>query len=269
MRLLKRVFHFYLESSIHVSLAVCAFALMSFFTFQKPVDIRFIVFLFLGTITGYNFVKYASLAGFHHRSLTRNLKAIQVFSLLIFLGFLYTSYFMPWGVILGSLVLGLFTLFYIVPFLKSYNLRSLSGLKIFVVAFVWAGVTVLLPWLLTSEIRTLDFWIVYVQRFLWVLVLTLPFEIRDLVYDQSHLGTIPQRLGIKKTRLLGIVLLVVIIILEGLKESNEWKEVFVLYAMLSITGGFLVISEKDQSQYFASFWVESLPIFWCVFYMVL
>lgn len=226
------------------------------------------MYLFLGTITGYNFIKYAALAGFHHRSLTQNLKAIQVFSLLIFLGFLYTVFLMPWAIKLGSLILGLVTLFYIVPFSKSYNLRSLSGLKIFVVAFVWAGATVLLPWLLKSELFSVNFWIVFFQRFLWVLVLTLPFEIRDLTYDRVDLGTIPQRLGIQRTRVLGIVLLVAILLLEIFRDGIVGEEVFVLGVVLSVTALFLLISDKNQSPYLASFWVESLPLLWWGLYQL-
>ena len=36
-----------------------------------------------------------------------------------------------------------------------------------------------------------------------VFVLTLPFEIRDLQYDDSTLETLPQRVGVKKTKIIG------------------------------------------------------------------
>ncbi len=266
MRFLKSVFNFYLESSIHVSLAVCAFSWMSFLTLHIPVDISYLIFLFLGAITGYNFVKYAQLVGFHHRSLTRNLKGIQVFSFLIFLGFLYAATFMSREILFGSFILGLITLFYIVPFLKSRNLRSLSGIKIMVVAFVWAGVTVILPWLLYSNLFPGVLWMVFIQRFLWVLVLTLPFEIRDLVYDEPNLGTLPQRWGIRKTRRLGVILLLPILVIEFFRTGTDAPEVFLLAVMLLITAAFLLISEKNQSLYFSAFWVESIPILWWVLY---
>lgn len=265
---MKGVFNFYLEGSIHVSMAVCAFAAMSFATFHTPVDIPFLVFLFLGTITGYNFVKYAPLAGFHHRSLTRHIKAIQIFSFLLFFAFLYAYYTMPGVIQLGSFVLGLLTLFYIIPFLKSHNLRNLSGLKIFVVAFVWAGVTVLLPWLLHLETSSASMGMVFLQRFLWVLVLTLPFEIRDMVYDDPNLGTIPQRLGIKGTRIFGMGILLAIFVLELGREGRDVSELLLLGVMLLITGVFLIISEKNQSRYLSAFWVESIPILWWVLYQI-
>lgn len=269
MRFLKRIFDFYIEGSIHVAIAVCSFAWMSFSTFERPVVFPFLGFLFLGTITGYNFVKYASLAGFHHRSLTKNIREIQLFSFFVFLGFLYVFFTMPRVIQTVSFVFGLLTLFYIVPFIKSYSLRNLWGIKIFVVAFVWAGVTVVLPWLFYPDLPLKGMWVVFIQRFLWVLVLTLPFEIRDLVYDRPNLGTIPQRLGVHKTHLAGLALLALIILLEAFIADSRWGEELLFAGMLGVTGIFLIISNKDQSPYFTAFWVESIPIVWWSLYQLL
>lgn len=255
----KGILNFYLESSIHVSLAVCSFTLMSFWTFQIEVDWALIGFIFCGSITGYNFVKYAPFAGFHHRSLTRHVRAIQLFSLAVFFLFLYFLFQMPGQIQLWSMALGIPTLLYAIPFFKNKSLRSFSGMKIFVVALVWSGVTVIIPWVLAREIRT-EVWITVFQRFLWVLALIMPFEIRDLVYDSPELGTIPQRIGIKNTRKLGKVFLWVIALTEFFKNELNYLEIGVLLIMLVITGVFVHYAEKNQSRYYTAFWVESIPI---------
>ena len=84
MKVLRRLFDFYINSSIHVALAVTSLVMVTLYEFELPLDFALVGFLFFGTITGYNFVKYAGVAGLHHRSLAKSLQAIQVFSFLCF-----------------------------------------------------------------------------------------------------------------------------------------------------------------------------------------
>ncbi len=268
MAFFKGILNFYIESSIHVSLAVCCFVLMSFWSFEIALDWAFMGFIFSGSITGYNFVKYAPFAGFHHRSLARNLKVIQVFSFCFFLLFVYFFFQMPLEIKLWSIGLGIPTLLYAIPFLKSKSLRSFSGLKIFIVALVWAGVTVMLPWIWGSSSEG-SLWITVIQRFLWVIVLIIPFEIRDLVFDSADLGTIPQQIGIQKTKQLGMLLLLIVFFLEFLKREIAFPEIVWLFLMLILTAVFVKLSTKNQSIYFASFWVESVPIVSAVLFLLM
>lgn len=262
MKVFKIVFKFYLESSIHVSFAVLAFTLATYFEYNLPIEKQLLGFIFFGSITGYNFIKYAGIAGLHHRSLATNLKIIQLFSLLSFGFFLFFLFQVSKPVIITSSILGLLTLFYVVPFFNKKNLRSFNGLKIFIVAIVWAGVTVLLPWIHSHSSFQVDIWITFFQRLLWVLVLIIPFEIRDMIYDSLKLGTLPQKIGIKRTKNLGYFFLVLMTILEGFKD--EITPVFSIsyIVMIIVTGTLVVMSKRNQSGYYAAFWVEAIPIFW-------
>ncbi len=129
-----------------------------------------------------------------------------------------------------------------------------------VVAVVWAGVTVFVPMVEAKMSLTTDCWLAFFQRFLIVFVLTLPFEIRDLRYDVAQLNTIPQRIGVPKTKILGIGLLVFAIILEGLTNEIELYYLYSFLLLSGIIGTALILAKKKQSEYFASFWVESIPI---------
>ena len=62
MQLLKRIFDFYINGSIHVALAVYALVRMTFHFFHIEYDEPMALFAFFGTIVGYNFVKYDGLA---------------------------------------------------------------------------------------------------------------------------------------------------------------------------------------------------------------
>lgn len=265
MKLLKQVFDFYINSSIHVALAVVSLCLVTYLNYDLPVNVDVLFFIFFGSITGYNFVKYAGLVKLHHSNLAKGLKIIQIFSFFIFLLLMWFALKIGWELVLYSAFFGLFTLLYALPvFSEKRNLRSISGIKVFVIAFVWAGVTVVLPFIDgVGEISGVVY-LEFIQRFLWVLVLILPFEIRDLKYDLEQLGTIPQQIGVTKTKIFGFVLLAILLLLELVKERRAEGGLLALLIVVFVTGLFIARSRERQSSYFSSFWVEGIPIFWAV-----
>ena len=266
MRFLKIVFDFYLNASIHVAFAVFAFLKITEIYFDLPFNQNLDYFIFFGTITGYNFVKYAGVAKLHHRSLTDSLKVIQVFSLICFLLMCYYAYQIKIETLIISIPFNILTILYAVPFLSGLakNLRQISYLKIIIVAFVWAGFTVLLP-LVDAEVSVdVNTIFIFLQRFLFVVVLILPFDIRDVKYDAISLQTIPKKIGVDQTKRLGLLLLILSLILEYLfPSSSRLNTPFMLFFFLIII--FLMRSKIEQSKYYSSFWVESLPIIWWLF----
>lgn len=263
MEALKNIFSFYIKSSIHVALSVVALVVVTTLEFNIEANISLLLFIFFGTITAYNFIKYATVAKFRHRSLSVSLRIIQVFSFLCFLGLIYFALRQPPAVLSASAALGLISLLYIIPFSPEHkNLRSVSGIKIFVIAFSWAGVTVILPILTVDHIHTLPVLLTFIQRFLFIVVLTLPFDIRDLGLDEPQLGTIPQIYGAERAKTIGIVLLSLVVLLEIFKTWMATQEIMVLIIVVLITYYLVRKSTRVQSKYFASFWVEGVPILW-------
>lgn len=259
----KILFKFYINSSIHVALAVYAFVRVTKMYFGLKYNETLDYFIFYGTITGYNFVKYAGVAKFHHRSLTRNLKVIQVFSLICFLLMCNYAIQLPVNVLLVLLPFCLLTLMYAIPFLSGFqkSLRNISYLKIIVVAVVWAGVSVLLPLYSAEKSINASMILSLVQRFLLVIVLVLPFDIRDLKFDAISLQTIPQKIGVEKTKKLGYVLLVFCLALEFVISPNSnFRTVFLILFFLILL--LLMRAIENQSKYYSSFLVESVPIIW-------
>lgn len=262
MKFLKALFAFYINSSIHVAFAVTALVGITQLYLDLQLGWVFYAFVFLGTITGYNFVKYAKVAGLHHRSLAKRLKAIQVFSAICAVGLIVVAIQLPLKVMLYTAGFGVLTFFYAVPFILGYNLRSVGGFKIFVVALVWAGVTVIVPVFAAEEILSLQVAVVFVQRFLLVVVWILPFEIRDIAYDDLSLGTIPQQLGINRTKVIGLVLLCLVLWCEFYIENGQSWKISATIIICVLSGKLLLKSKKSQGIYFASFWVESIPVWW-------
>jgi len=274
MKVLKQLFDFYINSSIHVALAVVSLSWITLLEFDLPLDKNLLAFIFCASITGYNFVKYFGLAKFHHRSLANWLKYIQVFSALSFILMCYYTFQLQVKSILYFAGIGLVTFLYAIPFLprrflydEKQNLRSIGGLKIYIIGLVWACVTVILPLLNYGLPIFKEEIITSVQRFIIVIVLTLPFEIRDLQFDSLKLATIPQKIGERMTKVIGMILLVLFYTLEYFKHEVESTRVVTLIITF-ITLLFLVMARKYQGKYYSSFWVEGIPIVWLLLLLV-
>ncbi|WP_299364734.1 hypothetical protein [Winogradskyella sp.] len=276
MRILKQLLNFYINSSIHVALAVYSLTWVTLLQFELAYDKEVLYLVFFATITGYNFIKYFGVAKFHHRQLAGWLKTIQIFSLMAFIAMCYYALQLNINSLLYLSIFGLITFLYAVPIIpmryfrdRQKNLRQISGLKIYVIALVWAFTTVFLP-LIDNEVEiNSDIVITAVQRFILVIVLTLPFEIRDLNYDSVKLATIPQRIGVKNTKMIGALLLMVFFLLEFFKDDLDNNTIISTVIVLVVSLLFLVFSNKNQSKYYSAFWVESVPMIWLVILLML
>ncbi|SDW48796.1 UbiA prenyltransferase family protein [Aequorivita viscosa] len=269
MKISKWILAFYINSSIHVALAVVALTEITVLEYNLSVPKALWMFVFFGAVTGYNFVKYAKIAGLHHRHLTNSLKTIQIFSGLSFLALLYNIFYLPWDLMLIALAFGIPTFFYAVPLIRHKNLRSFTGIKIFIVAFVWAGITVIVPVKVAVGEVSVDVLLTFIQRILIVVVLMLPFEIRDVPYDSLNLKTLPQQIGVWGTKMLGEGILLICLVFEFFKLSTDGAYLISLLLFSVLLGAMLIISKPYQNRYFASFWIEGLPILWWGIYIFL
>lgn len=268
MKFLESSLGMYINASVHVALAVVSLSIVTYLEFKIPLDLNLLLLIFFGTIVGYNFVKYGGVTKLYYLRLAKNLKVIQIFTLLSLVSSIFLLSEQDGNVIFSLVILGLLTLFYAVPFYKeALNLRNTNGLKIFIIAVVWAGVSVVLPLLNNAGVKLEDVILSFIQRFLFVIVLMLPFEVRDLAYDKASLGTIPQRIGVKRTKILGYVLLFILVVLELLKQSSGIQDLFNLVMVCGITAIFLIKTNRKQHRLYASFWVESIPIMWLLLWM--
>lgn len=270
MKLLKRIFDFYLDASIHVAFAIVALLQITFQTLDIPYDYHLTFFIFFGTISCYNFIKYGVEAEKYILVANPYHKGIQFLSF-IAIGFAcYHGYFLSFREWVGVGVLSLLTGLYALPVLpKAKNLRSWGGHKIFVVALVWAGTTVLLPVLSTNQSITWDIGVETFQRFVVILILLIPFEIRDLAFDNVELRTLPQRYGVTKTKIFGGFATLIFFFSTFLIDDISIEELFVKGILFLILGSMIFITKRNQSKYFASFWVEAIPICWWGLVLVL
>ncbi len=264
MEFIKRIIDFYINSSLHVAFSVYAFVAMTMYFFSIPNDIDVKAFAFFGTIVGYNFVKYDALARLNKIKIKKNLRLIIGLSLFSALACFY--YFLKLHFVTRFIGFSVFVLvlLYTLPFFPNKkNARNWKGLKIYIVSLCWVGVTVVLPFINSKIPFTTDMILLCCQRFILVFVLVLIFEIVDVNTDDPHLHTVPQQIGVEKTKLLGCLLLILFLGIDFLYTVNHnYLHLALRFIIAGVIAVFLSFADENRSRYYASFWVESIPIFW-------
>ncbi|HEU4495833.1 MAG TPA: hypothetical protein VFR70_02160 [Flavobacterium sp.] len=262
MKLIKQIFNFYINGSLHVAASALSLVLMTNHMFGNGFDPAMEGFAFFGTVFGYNFIKYESFFR-SKKPLGPELKAIFALSLFSASAAAYFFFCLKSVTQAAAAVFFLLTFLYAVPVSsKSGNMRNQSGIKIYIVAFCWSGVTTVLPLMNSGTELGADVFLKFLQRFLLVIVLVLIFEIIDLKNDAPELKTVPQKISVRKTKLLGISLLLPFYLLEFFKTSIDARQLFVNAALVAATSLFMAFADETRSRYYTSFWAESIPIFW-------
>jgi len=256
MKILRKLFDFYIQSSIHVAFAVFCLLQISVISSQQQLNNHYSFCVFFGTVLSYNFLKYFEV--FRRRCFcSTKLYSILAVTFLAGIGFLFSFYFLNHSVQKLILISGLFVLIY--PFL-----RKLGWLKLFLVSFVVTFITVYIPVQDTKSLP-LEFYTSISQRFFILISLLVPFEIMDSKTDDTAMNTLPQLFGIESTKLFGILLVIPFIILEFLKLRPS----YLVLPIGIITVTLINFTEMNRSKYYTSFWVESVPILWWLMLLIL
>lgn len=115
-----------------------------------------------------------------------------------------------------SAILGIIALAYGARFkigVWQFNgLRTYGNGKIILVGIVWSALTVFLPLLTTPSTYSIQFsdFLFFLARMTVCILITIPFDIRDIQLDQHHnLNTLIGKLGVKKSAHLGAILSII------------------------------------------------------------
>lgn len=122
-------------------------------------------------------------------------------------------------------VAGIISYFYAakVPFLNK-PLRELPYLKIHLIVFVWILTCFVFPRFNQHDIQGVYLKLIPIN-YLYILAITIPFDMRDLKHDYPSQKTIPQRLGEKWARIYALILIVLfyalsVFFFEKLRENS-------------------------------------------------
>jgi hypothetical protein len=243
---LRKILNFYIRSSIHVGLAVFCLVQLS-----NPQWNSYSFLVLLGTIVGYNFLKYSEW--FLSNKLFRfHFIGILGVTLISALGFLLL--FLQQGSSLQLDLIIAFALVVLYPFI-----RKKGWIKPFYVSFVVSYITLFIPLNRHEEVVLL-----FIQRFLLLSSVMIPFEILDSTHDAVAMKTLPHLFGIQRTKQIGYVLVVLFCVVSF--HALDCLYTCFIYALSSAVA--IYFSSEKRSWYYTSFWVESLPAFWVLISIV-
>lgn len=243
----------YLSSSFHVALALWAFCRV--LALQQGISISVSM---QSALFGFGWAAYQYANQFVpvlYKKQAVSVGNIALIVVALALGFwgLMAQPLHVWGVFFG---IGILTFCYALPFGAHMGLRFVPTLKVFVVALSWTTMA-LLP--LISLPKQVFVWVA-VKSVLWILCLMLPFELRDVHKDAPSLKTIPQLLGISRTKTLGYVLLCGLAFLAY--QTVQVPALFWVELIMLLLLGLAIKASPKHSQAFTAFWVEGIPLLW-------
>jgi len=143
-------------------------------------------------------------------------RRIKWLTLIGALGVMYYLWQVPFRIWVTLIIGALVALLYFVPFGKGrdHGLRRIGWIKIFFVAFVWSFVTVFPVALQLKPALSLETAGLFLERFLFIFAITLPFDFRDIRIDMANgIKTFPVLLGENRTKAL---ILATLIALSGI-----------------------------------------------------
>lgn len=234
IRAVRLLLNAFIYGNLLISVAAASLTWVSGPLLGADVRWEIILFVFCSTLFIYNFDRLLvlkSMAGLkseRHTWIVRNARYLFV---LVFLSVLIMGYLalfsLTWMEIAYMAHLGVLSFFYSVPLVKRgserHALRSLKGVKIFLIAYVWAATTAGLPALdMGRSLLEGHIILLFIERALFIFAATLPFDIRDVKSD-THAGvvTLPHVLGVKRSKWLACVCTLIFMLLSIWHYNHE------------------------------------------------
>ena len=95
-----------------------------------------------------------------------------------------------------------------------------------------------------------NYYLLFFERFIFIMAITIPFDIRDMKADASEdMVTVPLYIGFKRARQLSLALVVLfgtICIYGGMIQMHSWLQVFAL--ILSSGAALFLLSAVDEKR---------------------
>lgn len=271
---MKQVLRYLVYSNLWVALAVGSMAWFSMVSLPS-VQIGYLLLVMFSTAFTYNYMRFVQIRGFDLRSPFR-FKAWtaehrkEVFLLMLVFGSLTGLVFIEIFsiqllllMIFPALVSFLYPLSFKRPFSSFTSLRDVPGLKMFLIAITWSYVTALVPAALYSAVGV-DTVFECIMRTLLIVALVIPFDIRDVDYDDAQMKTIPQVLGAGQAQQLSMffITLYQMWVLVRLFIFND-PYFYTIALIAGLEAGYWLVrySHRRHGELYFSFWIEGVPIF--------
>lgn len=246
-------------SNLWVALNVVAYYLVVVLITDLSVDYLYAPLLFLATVFAYNYQRLlknesARENDFYserHIWIENNQQFIKLLTILSGAGAIVISIFMlPLELMLMSVPALIIVMLYARKRDSLSALRNVPFLKILLISLVWDFVVLVLPLLLAREDFGIDEFGLSIQLLIFLIVMCIPFDIRDRKIDLGKIKTLPVVLGVKKSKYLAIVLMLTF----GIWGAIDGVYSFSLITIIAVTS--LIYTNETRKELFFTGWIE-------------
>ena len=260
----------FFKSNLFVSLCTASLTWLTYIlSGLSPVfDVIYIVFF--STLFVYSFhrlVKFygikPSLSSDVNPGIKNLLLIISALSIAFLIPLIYNKSF---SFITFFLISGLLTLWYTMSFIKTrkghLTLRRIPFLKLILISSIWTLMTVSFP-LLDNNFSG-NYWILFAERFFFIMSITIPFDIRDIRADKEEgLKTFPTYYGIPFMKKISIYLSILFmgLVMYGyfLGMHNLMFSIALLISTISTIIMLSSVKEKNKTLFY-DFGMEGMSI---------
>lgn len=158
---------------------------MEFNVSEIPAELLF--FIFFATWTEYRIHRFRKFL-FSGSGIIKH-QAEIFFALVTLAGAVFFLLKLDTEIQYAIVIPAIITIFYSLPVMrtagKTYGLREIPYVKTFIISIIWSYVCVWLPVLASNIQAGIHEVLIAVCRFFFILALTIPFDVRDSVFDRS------------------------------------------------------------------------------------
>ena len=252
---LKKLLEFILFSSIFIACCAVGFCIETNILLGLPLNsFSFYCFVFGATLMQYNLhystkkiaVKNSERLQWSQKNKKAHFYLLIIGGLLILFSFF--SFHLKHFIILACL--GAISFLYSFPFLpvgKRRRIKDYGFLKIVTLSLLWTLVTVWFP-VNTMHVNNWLFFLVFVKRFIFMFVLCLLFDLRDIEIDRKEkINTLPVKLGKNQSYNLSYALLIIFLALSLVKYFYVPQMPFLIAMVISSIITLLIIERTKKT----------------------
>ena len=260
---IKFILNYYIKSNLHVALCLVFYTMLIYYQNGITVNYCEILFIFLATLLAYNFIKY------HKLTFTKNRPnyVFRLFILVTVISLIILSFKVVRISILKTIIVliaSLLVIAYSFPAYKINSLRNYPLVKILTISAAWTLTSVCFSFMDVLKPKILVFYCLSI--FLMVSCQMISFEIRDEDIDKNKSKTVVHVFGLQRIKIIGYAILIIFSVVIFFISLIEKDSVSYLSNIIILIVLFYLIfkSNKNQTKYFSSIFVESVPIYWII-----
>ena len=239
------------------------FAAETYFFVCHEIDILYLGLVFCATLFIYSIHRIIGISKLNSNLIDGRYKIIlkyrshlKIYGGIALIGIIFFLISSTFRYLFFLVPLGIVSVLYTLPILTNHRrLRDYNYVKIYLIAIVWAGIATGQIMTSGSSISYLILILLFIEKVIYIIAITLPFDIRDLDIDLSlETKTIPQSIGVQKTyRLiyalltLGMALYVIACMIDNQMQAIPY--ILIAYAISIIA---VYLSKGNKSDYYYS-----------------